>query len=88
LRSLVFVLATIAVAATPALAQPAAQNVSTPFDRNGLHTIVCQEYPAYTGSRIGKRMVCLTNLQWNEIHRQAREGVNAEIQKSASLGRI
>jgi hypothetical protein len=88
LRSLIFVLATAAVAATPALAQPAAQNVSMPFDRNGLHTIVCQEYPAYTGSRIGKRMICLTNLQWDEVHRQAREGVNAEIQKSASFGRI
>jgi hypothetical protein len=85
LRHLIFALATVAVAAAPALAQPTAQNVSLPLNRNGLNTIICKEYSAYTGSRIGKRIICLSNRQWDEVHRLAREGYNDEIKKSTAM---
>ena len=77
--------AALALTATATFAQTAAtQAVSAPLDRNNLHTIICQEYPAATGSRIGKRVICLTNAQWDEVHRQAREGIQFEIKKSFS----
>jgi hypothetical protein len=85
MRHLAFALAAAVLAAVPALSQPVTQNASAPLNRDALDTIVCHEYAAETGSRIGKRMVCLTNRQWNEIHRQAREGYNEEIKKAYTL---
>ena len=77
--------AALALTATAAFAQSATTPaVSAPLDRNNLHTIICQEYPAATGSRIGHRVICLTNAQWDEVHREAREGFQAEIKKSFS----
>jgi len=84
LRHLAFALAACTtLVAAPALAQSEAQ--SAPLDRNALSTIICQEY-GVTGSRIGKRMVCLTNLQWQEVHRLARDGYMLEVKKSFTMG--
>lgn len=85
LRHLTFALAACAaLATTPTLAQQATQNA--PLNRNASDTIICQEYPAATGSHIGKRVICLTNRQWEEVHREAREGYNEEVKKSYSIG--
>ena len=74
--------AALALTATATSAQTA---TSAPLDRNNLRTIVCQDYPAATGSRIGHRVICLTNAQWDEVHRQAREGLEMELKKSYSM---
>ena len=73
-----------ALSATPTFAQPTDQ--SAPLDRNAPNTIICQEYPAPTGTRIGKRVACLTNLQWQEVHREARDGYMLEVKKSFTMG--
>lgn len=79
--------AVLILAASAAVGQPAANpNDPPPLDRDALHTVVCQEYAAATGSRIGRRMVCLTNLQWQEVHRLAREGYALEVKKSYTMG--
>ncbi|HWA30214.1 MAG TPA: hypothetical protein VG867_03920 [Rhizomicrobium sp.] len=76
----------IAFAASPALAQNSAAPNGTPgaLNRYDPHAIRCQKFDAATGSHIGSRVVCLTNAQWEEVHRQARDGWEMEIKKSVS----
>jgi hypothetical protein len=76
--------AALALTATATFGQPTSEGGSAPLDRNNLHTIICKQYAAATGSRIGHRVICLTNAQWDEIHRQAREGIMLEEKKSYS----
>lgn len=79
--------AALALTATATFAQTVtSEGGSAPLDRNNLHTIICKEYPAATGSLIGHRVICLTNAEWNEVHRQAREGILLEEKKSYSFG--
>lgn len=75
--------AALALTATATFAQTS-EGGTAPLDRNNLRTTICKEYPAATGSLIGHRVICLTNAEWNEVHRQAREGIMLEEKKSFS----
>jgi hypothetical protein len=77
--------AALTLGATIAVAQTVNQD-SAPLDRNNLHTIICKDYPPRTGSHLGPRVICLTNLEWQEVHRQARDGYMLEIKKSFTMG--
>lgn len=87
LTSALVAAAALALTATATVAQPVSQDGSAPLDRNNLHTIICKQY-SLEGTRIGQKMICLTNAEWNEVHRQAREGVMLEEKKSYAPGRI
>lgn len=66
-----------ATAATPA---PAVNTVPAE-DPNA---IVCRRLAPETGTRLGSRTQCRTNAEWNEISRQAQEGMRMEMQKGTS----
>jgi hypothetical protein len=38
--------------------------------------MVCRTEPAATGSRLGGHRICLTQFDWDELHRAARDQMN------------
>ncbi|HEY8950326.1 MAG TPA: hypothetical protein VIM56_15685 [Rhizomicrobium sp.] len=72
-------------ATTPAANTPRTQ-AGAPLDRNAQNTVICKKLAPETGSRIGPRMACLTNRQWDEAHREAQYGYDQQVKKSVAWG--
>jgi hypothetical protein len=76
--------------AVPAATAPAAAapNVAAPETKTALgedpNAVVCKRLAPETGTRLGSRTQCRTNAEWNEITRQAQEGVRLESQRGSA----
>jgi hypothetical protein len=69
-----------AVAAAPDAAAASAKQSSA----EDPDAIVCKRLAPETGTRLGSRTQCRTNAQWNEITRQAQEGMRQETQRGSA----
>jgi hypothetical protein len=47
--------------------------------------VVCKRMAPETGTRLGSRMVCMTNAQWDEMTRQAAEEMKTAAQRGATM---
>jgi len=69
-----------ATSATPAPAAP-----TTTVAAKDPKEVVCKRMAAETGTRLGSRMQCMTNAQWDEITRQSQEMMKMAGQKGATM---
>lgn len=79
---------TVAAAPTPVSTTPASVS-ATSAPASGIaatdpNAIVCKRLAPETGTRLGSRTQCRTNAQWDEITRDAQQGVRAQQQRSGA----
>lgn len=72
----------VAQASTPnpiisqASAPAPTQKASPGDDEKMLWKMVCKTEPPPTGTRLGSHRRCLTQFDWNELHRSARDQIS------------
>ena len=73
-----------APAATPAVDTPSG-TAPTEVSAKDPKAVVCKRMAAETGTRLGSRMQCMTNAQWDDISRQSQDMIKMQTQKSATF---
>jgi len=71
----------LALAASPVLAQAQTNNKPAPSSTKDPNRIICQRIEE-TGSRVASKRVCMTAQQWEEQRRSDREYVEDAQQRS------
>ena len=71
----------------PAAAAPVAQvaPAATTVAAKDPKAIVCKRMAPETGTRLGSRMQCMTNAQWDEITRQSQEAIQRQQRSGATM---
>jgi len=66
---------------TPVAAAPDAQTVAAKDPK----AVVCKRMAPETGTRLGSRMQCMTNAQWDEITRQSQDAIREKQHSGATM---
>jgi len=72
---------TAPAAQTPAAVAPDAQTVAAKDPK----AVVCKRMAPETGTRLGSRMQCMTNAQWDEITRQSQDAIREKQHSGATM---
>lgn len=74
-------------AAGPEEEAAAAEAAERTQEQGGPNAYVCKKFPPPAGTRLGKRQICKTQAEWDQLEKDMHDGIRKMQRKPCDSGR-